>query len=229
MKIIKESKRLDKEKILIFISFWSSYVPNGKSFAFIKNKVPLECGYICYYLPKEVLVPNVDLTKKRFNLFISKVLKDLMLLKKIKNRRFRIYGQSLGGLFAMIISDKIDIDKAFLICPGDNLAESFWNGIVTRKLRVAMQKHGVSLEKLKKQWKKISPDFYFKDKSKKTNFYIILSKNDKVIPYKNGRGLINLLKKKRIKFEVNKSGLSHELSLFNHGVLSKESLKFLVE
>ena len=68
----------------------------------------------------------------------------------------------MGGLFCMIIADKIKVEKVKLIVPGYNLAEAFWKGVETQDLKNKMIKEcGTTLPKLEKIWEKISPDYYF--------------------------------------------------------------------
>lgn len=97
-----------------------------------------------------------------------------------------------------------------LIVPGYNLAEAFWLGEGTSNLKQEMvKKYKMTLEKLKKQWKDISPDYYF-NKNTETDFNIILSLEDKVIPIKNGKKLINFLKNENIKYHISWTHLSHK-------------------
>ena len=199
------------------------------TFDSIKAYIPNDFGYVHYFFSVDLINPNPILTRKYFNQLISDIYKDIKKIQnKQKKKEFYIFAQSLGGLFAMIISDNIEIKKVSLICPGDNLADCFWNGTATREIRIKMQKSGIKKEELKKVWLKISPDYYFKNKSKKTKFYIELSKNDKVIPYKNGKNLIRILKNKKINLEINEIGLPHELALMEEGPFFRKSLDFLV-
>ena len=129
-----------------------------------------------------------------------------------------MYGQSLGGLFCMIISDKMKIEKVKLIVPGYNLAEAFWKGESTQTLKNKMvEKYKTTLPELKKIWKEISPDYYFKNKSFNTEFNITLSKLDKLIPISNGKKLIKALKEKNIKEHISWTKLPHQLEMLKEG------------
>jgi hypothetical protein len=224
MEIKKETKGTEKEKIVILIPYWSSYGTKESSFDRIKKLIPPDFGYIYYYFTKDLLNSDPFLTKKYFNQFLSIISENIKKLKKSKKREFFIYAQSLGGLFAMIVSDREDIKKCILINPGDNLAESFWNGTATQVLKKQMTKKGITLTKLKKNWETISPDFYFKEKAKKTKFFIKLSMNDKIIPIKNGKSLIELLKSKKIKFNLYETLLPHQYSLLYECLFPRKKL-----
>jgi len=216
IKIAKIKERLDKEKIIILVDGWSSY---ESLYLLIRNTIPNDYGYIQYAYPDKILTSDPAKTKDNFKYLIETITNDLKKLNKKKNRTFYLYGQSLGGLFCMIVSDKINVKNCMLIVPGYNLAEAFWKGASTQGLKEEMiKKYQTTLPKLKKEWKEISPDYYFKNKSYNTNFSIILSKNDKVIPIENGRKLIKLLKEENIKVHVSWTNLSHQLEMLKEGV-----------
>ena len=228
MQIKIEKKRVEQENIIILIPYWSSYGTKENFFDKIKKIIPPNFGYIYYYFTKDILNSDPFLTKEYFNQLLSKIEYDIQELKKSKKRTFFIYAQSLGGLFAMIISDKEDIKKCILINPGDNLSESFWYGTATQKLKIEMEKDGITLKKLKKIWETISPDFYFKEKARKTIFFIKLSAKDKIIPVKNGEKLIELFKLKKIEYILHKNFLSHPLSLLYESLYPRKTLSFLI-
>lgn len=234
MEIKKESKRINKNRIIILLPFWSDEKIKEKigeyTFDLVKEHIPNDFGYIYYEYSEDLLNSSPLLTRKYFNKLISEIFTDIKNIQgKQKKKEFYIFAQSLGGLFAMIISDMIEIKKVSLVCPGDNLAECFWNGTATQKIKQEMQRGGITRDELKKVWQKISPDFYFKNKSKNTKFYLELSKKDKIIPSKNGKNLIKLLKKNKIDFKVNEITLSHEAALMEEGPLFRKPLDFLIK
>lgn len=229
MKIKKERKRIDSDNIIILIPYWSSHGTKENSFDIIKEKIPNNFGYMYYYFTRDLLNSDPFLTKKNFNRFLSTICGDMDRLDKTKKRKYFFYGQSLGALFAMIISDKRDVEKCILINCGDNLAESFWKGRSTINLKKEMKKKGINMNQLKNIWKTISPDFYFKNKARKTKFFIKLSRWDKIIPYKNGKKLINLLKQKKIKVKTYISFLPHPLSLIFECFFPKRTFKFITK
>ena len=168
-------------------------------------------------------------TKNNFLDFIKHITKDLRKLNKIKKRNFYFIGHSLGGLFGMIIADKIDVKKMVLLVPGYNLAEAFWHSKSkqTTFCREQMIKNGMTLKKLKELWKTISPDHYFHKKAIKSEYYIKLSKKDKVIPYKNGLELIKKLEKKKTHMILKTSYLPHTLTVVFYTIFPKEIIRFL--
>lgn len=221
LKINKQ--RIDQKKIIIIIGAWTR---QNWLYDILDKEVPAEFGYISYSLPFSILSSNAQKTKKKFFKFIEQVLKDIRKLKGKK--KFYIFAQSLGTTFAMILADKIRFEKIVLTVPGDNLADCFWQGDKTQKLRKKMEKQGMTLEELKKIWKPISPDNYFKAKSLKAKYLIQLCKKDNVIPYKNGQQLIKLMKTKNIDLKVEESEfLSHDLDCVFDILWPKRFLDFL--
>jgi hypothetical protein len=225
VKISKIKKRLDKDKIIVLIDSWDSF---ASRFYLLRESIPKEYGYIQYVYPDEILCPSPKETKENFLHLIKTIVRDLNGLKKKKPRLFYLYGQSLGGLFCMIISDIIKVKKVMLIVPGYNLADAFWQGESTQELKNDMiQKYKTTLLELEKYWKEISPDNYFKNKSRQTEFSIILSKNDKVIPTSNGRRLLKLLKDKNFKVHNSWTTHSHAVECIKEGIFLEDFKKWI--
>ncbi len=225
IKISKISKRLDNEKIIVLVDGWHSF---ESLYFLLRESIPKDYGYLQYAYPNKILCSDPIKIKENFLYLIETIIKDLENLKEKKPRSFYLYGQSLGGLFCMIVSDKIKIKKVMLVVPGYNLAEAFWLGEHTQKLKNEMiKKHQTTLPKLEKCWKIISPDYYFKNKSYNTEFNIILSTNDKVIPIANGKKLVKLLKEKNIKDHISWTHLSHELEAIKEAVFVQNFKKWL--
>ena len=117
-----------------------------------------------------------------------------------------------------------------LIVPGYNLAEAFWMGESTQKLKNQMIKeHDITLSELKNHWREISPDYYFKNKSLNTEFSIILSKEDKVIPISNGKKLLKRLREENIKAHISWTHLSHKFTMIKEGIFSENFKKWISE
>jgi esterase/lipase len=224
--IFTEKNNLRQKDIIVLVGPWKS---PSLFYYFIKKVIPKKFGYIHYVYPKETLNSDPDATKKNFLRVIEKITQDLKKLNKTEQRNFFLYGQSLGGLFCMIVADKVDVKKVMLVAPGANLAESFWYGEKTKDLRQEMEKRGMSIEKLKKCWRKISPDNYFEGKVRNTKFYIILSSKDKTIPIDNGRKLVRILKKQNIKVNVRETSLSHMAICLKESLLTKNFCRSLIE
>lgn len=225
IKITKIKERLNSEKIIILIDGWSSY----ESLYFLMRKsIPKDYGYIQYAYPDKILNSDPEKTKKNFLNLINTIKNDLDKLNNKKPRSFYMYGQSLGGLFCMIVSDKIKIEKVKLIVPGYNLAEAFWLGASTQKIKDEMvKKHRTTLPKLKKCWAIISPDHYFKNKSHNTEYYITLSHKDIVIPISNGKRLIKFLKDENFKTHISWTNLPHQIEMLKEGIFIDEFTKWM--
>ncbi|GEM_PF-6057810 len=216
IKIKRISNRLDKDKIIIFIDGWLS---NELIYLLDRESIPENFGYIQYDYSDDLLCSNPIKTKKNFLALINKIENDLAKLQDKKPRNFYMYGQSLGTLFCMIVADKVYIKEIKLLVPGYNLAEAFWFGKSTQKLKNEMViKHNMNLVKLKNYWKEISPDNYFKKKSIKTKFNVTISTNDSVIPTENGKKLIKLIKSKNIPIRISKTILPHTIEIIKEGL-----------
>jgi hypothetical protein len=225
VKISKIKKRLDKDKIIVLIDGWESF---ASRLYLLRESIPEEYGYIQYVYPEEILCENPLKTRENFLYLVRMIIKDLNNLKNKKSRSFYLYGQSLGGLFCMIISDMIKVEKVMLIVPGYNLAEAFWQGEGTQDLREAMvKKYKTTLSELEKDWKEISPDNYFKNKSRETEFSIIISKNDKVIPTSNGRRLLKLLKDENFNVHISWTTLPHIVECIKEGIFLDDFKKWI--
>lgn len=195
MQITVDKKRMDKKDIIILIPDWGFPEPAFNGF---KKEIPKSFGYLNYHYTEDMLNSDPVLSKKYCLRLMKKMECDLRQLNKEQKRNFYIYAQSFGVIFAAYLADHIKIKKVVYVVPGKNLAESFWHGVHTQHLKKEMQKNKITLKKLKKIWKEISPDYHLKNKAKEAKYLVKLSTNDTIIPYKNGRKLIKLLKKRNL-------------------------------
>ncbi len=226
MKFKKSTARLNKKDIIILLPGWEA--PNY-IFNRIKRDIPKSHGYIHYEYPSKILNSDPLLTREYFFSFIYKITEDLEKLKKKKPRNFYIYAQSLGSDFAVIVADKIKIKKIVLILPGDNLAEAFWKGIKTRPLRKTMQKNGIDLKKLKEEWAPISPDSFISKNIKTPEYFVVISKKDQIIPYKNEKNVLKIFRKNKIKFHSKVSHLRHIPTIIMESLFPGDALEFLLD
>ena len=224
MEIDSHGRNLERDNIFVLVSPWK--VPSFVYFL-IERKIPKNFGLIHYSYPKKILDEDPFLTRKYFLEIINSISRDLAKLNNQKPRNFYMYGQSLGCLFCVIVADFIKIRKMALIVPGLSLPESFWQGNSTRELKEKMEKKGITLAKLKEIWKDISPENYFKDKALGCEFFITLSTKDRIIPYKDGLKLIELLKSENIKFTLRKSGKYSHRELVLLDILFFKTARFL--
>ena len=229
IKISVIKQRIEKEKIIVLIDGLGTI---NHFYYLIKKFIPSKYGYLQYSYSKNILNENSLETKENFLQLLEKISKDLADLEKIKKRTFSMFSCSLGGLFCMILADKIKVKKMMLVAPGYNLAEAFYfgQGKRTKKIKKKMiEKYLITLPTLKETWKEISPDSYFKEKSHQTEFFIILSKNDGVIPTSSGQQLIDLLEKEKIKSKIIWTNLSHRIICLKELLFIKNFKKWLSE
>ncbi len=175
---------------------------------------------------KDLLNENPEFTKKNFQNLISTISSDIEKIPDKDTKNFYIYAQSLGGLFGMIISDLVKINKVSLICPGYHLATCFWEVVATNEIRERMVKNNINLNILKEVWREISPDNYFKSKSREAEFNILLSRNDQIIPYGNGKQLVNFLELNNYRIKFNEVSTSHELTLIKEIRNFRRTIKY---
>lgn len=121
---------------------------------------------------------------------------------------------SLGCVNAAMVANKNPrVNTLILVVPGNSLAESLWRGIGTTKLKQQIKKHGISLEKLEKDWKDLAPENNISGLVGK-NIEIHISKSDKVIPYNNGYDLIKDMRRTGLKPKIFKNkNLGHYLTV----------------
>ena len=225
--ISKKENNLNSENIVVLIGGWGC---KEYMYFLIKKKIPKNYGYIHYSYSDEMLNSDPESTRSNFLKFIQIMIKDLEVLNKNQNKKIYLYGQSLGGLFCMIISTKITVNKIMLVTTGYNLAQDFWLGDGPRALRDQMVlKTNITLPELKEVWKEISPDFYLEQKNKLNNpdYFIILSKNDKTIPTPSGIEVINYLERNTINFRLLWVNYSHKITLVKEMILLGNFKKWL--
>jgi hypothetical protein len=208
--------------IYVLISPWHS---GSYIFTLLKRKIKrLGHGFVQYNLIPEILSPDVEATIAYFEIINQNIRKDLQkIYKETGATRFIIVGLSLSCVFASMIADNNDlITDIILVAPGNTLADSLWSGIRTAKIKKIIKKDGVTLKNLKKYWSELAPEKHIAGMKDK-NVKIILSKTDKVIPYRFGRKLAEEAKKVIHKIKVvQNSGLGHYGTIIRFCFFSKE-------
>ena len=226
MEISVERKRLDKENIIVMVGGWKA---PKIIFNRLKREVPRSWGFIHYHYTGDILNSDPYLTKKYCLKLMKQIVKELRVLSKIGKKKFYFYEQSLGGIFCVYALNKIDVKKAYFVVPGDNLAECFWKGKETRELKKEMEKKGITLTTLKQIWKPISPDSNFNGKAKKVKYFFKISVRDEIIPYKNGKKLYDLLKKKGYTIELSEGVLNHKETCLYECLFPERAIRFLTQ
>jgi len=199
-------------KLYVFVHPW--YTKTHRTLLLKKKLSQSGHAFLEYYEPPAVLSPDYKDTKKYFKTIQKTVIKDIKALKKKHGySEVNLIGLSLSCVYAcMVANGNKDIDNLFLIIPGHCLAESVWQGILTQRVKKALENQGVTLKKLKKYWSDLAPENNI-DNIKCKHVYIYLSKADLIIPYYCGLKLKTALQKQKVKltYEENKF-LGHTLS-----------------
>ena len=226
MEIHVDKKRIDKKNIIVLIGPWKSpFILFNR----IKKEIPKNFGYIHYYYTGDILNSDPHLTKKYCLKLMKQIVHELKELSKTENKNFYLYAQSLGGIFCAYTLDKIDVKKFYVVVPGDIFAECVWNGEETKEIVKEMKKNGMTLAKLKILWKDLSAHSHLKGKAKNVDYFIKLSVKDHVVPYKNGVGLVKLMKKKGYNVQASEGVLPHIETCLYESLFPERAIKFLTE
>ena len=158
-------------------------------------------GHSCitYEFPSNIISADYKETAKQYKLTTSQLRKEISeMKKKEKYEKIKIVGISLSGINTILISkNNHDINEILLITPGYDLEESMWSSIRMAEFRKFFQKNKIELKELKKYLDPISPKNNISGlRGKEIKIY--LSKADELIPYKQGKELIENLKNKKI-------------------------------
>jgi hypothetical protein len=152
------------------------------------------CSILEYEFPRNILSSDWERTLNYFNFVRELVLRDAQELKnKYKFSKISIVGVSLGCINACMVANNNDVNILCLIVPGNCLAEVLWYGAATQGIRKDYEEKGITLENLKKYWHSLAPETNIENlRAEKILVYV--SKADKVIPFYNGKTLIEKIK-----------------------------------
>lgn len=226
-------ERVDSKKIIILINPWH---PKKNLYSEIIHKIPNEFGYISYHYSTDIINSNPSLVKEYMDDLINKIVSDMKSLDEVKKRKFYIYAESLGTGPAIMVADKIRVEKVVLVAPGYSMADGFWFGRLTKPYKEEMEKKGVTLKQLERLWKDISADNSFKNFAKEARYLIKLAENDETVPFEHGLKLVNLMKQKKVRFSLDiepipkntkKKQNPHTLAVLYDCLFPEESLEFL--
>lgn len=187
-------------------------------------------GYSClaYFFPKSILSPDILLTKKLFEQIKNTVRADIARLKTEHHfQKIDIIATSLGVVSACLIAnDNDDVADLFFIVPGSCLAASLWDGIRTKRLKRSYEHQGIYREQLVQSWHFLAPKNNINE-LRNRNLFIAISRSDRVIPYRYGRELADLVKKQYPnETVVQENGhLGHYLTVVKYYVFDKGLLK----
>jgi len=189
------------KQLYVILLPWHS---NGKIFNILQKKI-YKMGHstLAYQFSSEILTPNYKHTKQYYLAVKKHVKKDIHeMKKKHKYKKITIIGISLSGTNAMMVADSNkDIDEIYLVTIGHSVAESLWESTRTTHMKKVMESLGMTLNKLKKEWKSMSPRLLVENLNH-TQITMLLSKKDIIIPYNHGKKLVSIIKEKNIKHKV---------------------------
>lgn len=152
------------------------------------------CSVLEYEFPRNILSSDWERTLNYFNFVRELVLRDVEKLKsKYKFSKISIIGVSLGCINACMVANNNDVNILCLVTPGNCLAEAMWYGAATQEIRKDYENKKITLKDLKTYWHTLAPETNIKNlQAKKLLAYI--SKADKVVPFYNGKTLIEKIK-----------------------------------
>lgn len=154
----------------------------------------LGCSTVTYRIPQHILSVNTDHTLRFFITLKEQVKRDIQELKTTYHfSTVDIIAPSLGVVSACLIANgNDDISNLYFIVPGSCLASSLWNGIRTKHLRIIYEQQGLNEEQLIKKWSQLAPKNNISRMQGK-RIFIAISKADKIIPYRFGKELADLI------------------------------------
>lgn len=228
-------ERPEKKNILVLLSPWTS---QKHIFHDVTRKIPEDFGYVYYHYTKDVITDDAKRTRDLIRAVRDKIIHDMKSLREIKERNFYVYAESLGTGFALMICDKVKIEKVVLVTAGYDMAECFWKGRFTQYYKKKMEENGMTLKKLKQMWKEFSAKKHLEKHAKNTKFLIKLAKNDHTLPFEQGLKLVKEMEKRNIEFELHiedihqkhsKNFSAHRLAVMYDCFFPEESLSFLTK
>ncbi|MFH1207465.1 MAG: hypothetical protein V1668_02555 [Patescibacteria group bacterium] len=210
------------KKVYIILDPWHI---NPALFYFVERKIKKSrASYIHYSFAPDILTADPELTRQRFETFSRQIRDELEEFSKLNAiNHITIIGVSLSCVTASLIaSDNPLVTELIMVVPGYSLADSMWNGLRTRNVRVAMEARGIRLVELQKQWKKLAPEYYLtqlKDKKLK----IIISRTDRIIPASFGKRYAEAARKIiPTVVVIENRWFGHYASILNYSYLSKD-------
>lgn len=192
------------KRLCIFLPPWRTDI---KYSATVGKKITA-AGYsfLGYVFPVGILSSDVEATKKYFDRIKIRVVRDVQnLQKQFGFTTLRMIGVSLGCVNASMIANEYrKFEKIILVVPGHCLAESLWYGLRTQHLRKQFEEKSITLEQLKKAWRDLAPENNLAG-MKNSSVILFLSKSDKIIPYRFGEKLAEVMKNNGINLMVKKN------------------------
>jgi len=191
----------DNKKVIFLLAGWC----NKLWMYWIFSKIIAMNGFYCitYAYDVDVLSPDTKKTLKHFSDLRDSILKKISKLKKEGYKEFSIFGTSLGSVISLMVANNSpEISKVILNAVGADLAETVWSwDKIIPSFKDRLLKQGLTLSKLKKEWRKIAPINNIHNLKNK-NILVYLSKKDEVIPFGLGKKLVREFDKKNYNYTL---------------------------
>ncbi len=205
--LIKKVSKKKTEELWIQFSPCSVYDSKFLNRRYLQKEV----SSIEYRIPRAVISFNPKNTKRILKNMFNDSLKEARKAIK-KNIKINILGISLGVTLAVKLANKVRTSKLKLIVGGSNLPKCIEEGIATRKIFLEGTKKGYIRKDFERHLDEFSPIKNMDNLNKKMETLVVLSKHDKVIPYRHGEKLAEELSKRTSNLKIIRS------NLFGHGL-----------
>lgn len=177
------------KKVIFLLAGWY----NKLWMFWIFSKILAINGYYCitYAYDSDIFSPDTVKTTRHMKEIMNEILKKINQLKKEGYKDFSVFGTSLGSMIALMVANKSsEISRVILNTTGIDVAETVWGwDNLNSSFKKKLTQQGITLVKLKKIWKSITPANNISNLNKK-KILIYLSEKDEVIPFTLGKRLI---------------------------------------
>lgn len=195
---------IGNRKVVFLMTGWHIRLWMYSLFSRILVKNNFYC--ITYAYDSDVFSPDIEKTNTQLKIIRDAVLDDIKRLKKEGYSDFSIFGTSLGSMISLMIADKSpEINRIILNTTGIDVVDNVWAwDKVNPVFKNALIAGGITIEKLRKQWREITPANNI-DNLRGKKILVYLAENDEIIPYKLGMRLINEFDKKNYDYKLIKN------------------------
>ena len=197
MRFNKTISGKENKKAIIIFPHWDA---KPYHYYLMTRRLSRDYCVILYNYSSDLISTNLKQTTKNFDTIMDDVNKTIDLLSD-KYTSFSVVGFSIGTYLAfMIAKQNQKIEKIFSVTASSSFSDILWNGENNKKERMKFQRKKISQRKTRIAWSKIAPAFNI-DKIK-SRVFLVLTKNDKTIPYKLGKDFAQRLEKHHIQLKT---------------------------